>query len=507
MATDNVSPAEQPRAVAIASRFRHHRREIRCHLNLAELEPHLRARSMLTAEDRSHLRSGASHQDKVDYVLNLVEHSSLYTQFLESVQNEKAHCGHEYIAALLEGSEYCSDEEIRISAELKDKVVKSTVEMMDIDVQTLIPHLTSRLLLTRDETRALCEVRNQKPQLLLLDILDTKGPLAYPRFVHCLSQEKTEPVHSPLYELLTNSVFLANADEEEEFCENCPAKRQPSLMVMEGALVKKEYKQRFADIKVALYSGDWEAVRKAVDSCLKSEIPEVRVVGLLEDVIGMVFRCDDDRVLPTIRKAQEICKTKITGSNALFLEARAEYILSGWYRYLKQYDKAQEHAETAMVLLFNAEPGEDRAYANYNHACAPSTTTQLMISEFQFAADTGLVEAATDSSSKWCHIVANQSLIRIAMLSLGSTLDVAGISNTQDNITKANASLSSVNFKHLTNRIKCQFYQAKSDLYMNMNERDSAIKMATRAQELATRCGFVRQLSCANTRLMSLKSI
>jgi len=105
MATDNVSPAEQPRTVAIASRFRHHRREIRCHLNLAELEPHLRARSVLTVEDRSHLRSGASHQDKVDYVLNLVEHSSLYTQFLESVQNEKAHCGHEYVALRITGGE------------------------------------------------------------------------------------------------------------------------------------------------------------------------------------------------------------------------------------------------------------------------------------------------------------------------------------------------------------------------------------------------------------------
>ena len=125
-----------------------------------------------------------------------------------------------------------------------------------------------------------------------------------------------------------------------------------------------------------------------------------------------------------IKQAEELCENEVSGSNAVFLKARVKYIVSGFYRHLKQNEKALEYAEQAMVLLFNAEPGEDSAYANYNHTCAlaaksnPPAAAQIM-SEFTFAVDVGLNDQTTSCrSNKWSQIVANQSLIRQAMLLL-----------------------------------------------------------------------------------------
>ena len=132
-------------------------------------------------------------------------------------------------------------------------------------------------------------------------------------------------------------------------------------------------------------------MKQKVNVCMRSKIPKVCVAGLIEDAISWMLRCDDRKALTIISHAKELCETELSGSNAVFLKARAEYNLSGMYRY-KQDDKALECAEKAMVLLFNAEPGEDSAYANYNHACAladkgkPSDAAQIM-SEFAFAVD------------------------------------------------------------------------------------------------------------------------
>ena len=161
-------------------------------------------------------------------------------------------------------------------------------------------------------------------------------------------------------------------------------------------------------------------MKRGVDECLQSEIPEVRVVGLLENAISWLLRCNDARALMIIKQAKELCETEVSENNAVFLKARAEYNLSRIYRHLKQDDKALECAEKAMVLLFNAAPGEDSAYANYNHACAlaansnSSDAAQIMC-EFTFAVDIGLVDqAASCRSNKWSQIVASKSLIRHA---------------------------------------------------------------------------------------------
>ena len=249
---------------------------------------------------------------------------------------------------------------------------------------------------------------------------------------------------------------------------------------------------------------------------MQSEIPEVRVVGLLENAFSWVVRLDQTKVLTIIKQVKELCETEVNGSNAVFLRARAELVVSVLCRYLKQDDKAVECATNAMVLLFNAEPGEDSAKANYDHACAlaaknnPSDVAQIM-REFTFAVDIGVTDQATSCSlNKWSQIVACKSMIRQAMLLLDSNKNVPAITdkNRQENITKAGLLLSKMNVSSLStyNRIKCLYYLVESELHAQREEVVCAIKTATQAQTLATKCGFACLLLSANTKLSSLKS-
>ena len=150
----------------------------------------MRERHMLTTDDRGYLRSNETHK-RVDYVLDLVEERSLYVKFLESVHSETTHLGHGYVNALLQGTFYCSDEDLHKAANIRRNVESNMSRMMDIDLPFLAPLLYSQFLLTKDERALLTtksEVQNQNA-LQFFDILETKGPLAYLKFVHCLSQE------------------------------------------------------------------------------------------------------------------------------------------------------------------------------------------------------------------------------------------------------------------------------------------------------------------------------
>ena len=202
----------------------------------------MRERFMLTGEDCDYLRlrDNVAHK-RVDYVLDLVEERSLYVKFLESVESETTHLGHGYVKALLQGTYYCSDDDLHKAADIRRKVESNLSRMMDIELPSLVPFLSSHFLLTKDEKTLLTtksEVQNQNV-LQFFDILDTKGPLAYLKFVHCLSQEKSHPVHNELYKLLCQSID--DEDLTRAVCDR-PTKRMPIRLVMEGALAQKKYK-------------------------------------------------------------------------------------------------------------------------------------------------------------------------------------------------------------------------------------------------------------------------
>ena len=470
----------------------------------------MRERFMLTTEDRGYLHSNLTHK-RVDYLLDLVDKRSLHLKFLESVRSETTHLGHGYVKTLLQDTYYCSDDDLHRSADIRRKVESNLTKMMDIDLPSLIPLLCEQLLLTRDERTLLTtksEVENQNT-LQFFDILDTKGPLAYLKFVHCLSREKSHPAHNELYKMLCQAT-----DEEELAIVVCggPTKRRPNRLVLEGPLVQKKYKQLFEGIKKKMYSGDWVAVKRGVDKCMRSEIPEVRVIGLLEDAGSWALRSESARALSIISQAIKLCQTKVNETIAVFLEARAYSKLSAMYRYLKQYEKSLECATRSMELLFNAEPGEYSSYANYNHACTlkcmlksnPSNAAQIM-REFTFAVDVSLVDQATSCCiNEWSKIVAEKSLIHQAMLLLDSNENIPGITDRtrQENIAKASSSLSKLDVPSLSNRIRCLYNLAVCELHTQKKEVDCANKAASDARRLANKCGFAHLFHSANSKLI-----
>jgi len=153
MAAQSYIDSSMPPADTVASRFLLHRGEISNCLNAVELEPHLRERFMLSANDRSYLRSEVTTKRKVDYILDCVERNNLHTKFLECVRNEKVHPGHDYISALLEDRSYCSDADRRNSDELQGRIEGNMTRMMDLDLPSLVPSLFSQNLLTKDEAK------------------------------------------------------------------------------------------------------------------------------------------------------------------------------------------------------------------------------------------------------------------------------------------------------------------------------------------------------------------
>ena len=123
----------------------------------------MRERFMLTADDRSYLRSNETHK-RVCFILDLVEKRSLYVKFLESVESEMTHLGHGYVKALLQGTYYCSDDDLHKATDVRRKVESNLSRMMDIDLPSLVPFLCSQFLLTKDEKILLTtksEVQNQ----------------------------------------------------------------------------------------------------------------------------------------------------------------------------------------------------------------------------------------------------------------------------------------------------------------------------------------------------------
>lgn len=497
---------------ALAARVKAHHTEFLSYLNPLQLMPHLWKERLLTDSDREELLSDHSRSQKAHRVLQSLKSSgqNAYSRFLRCLNAEKHHTGHVYLTSLLENGSVAPD--IAMCAQFEEIVIDHLPDLMDLDVSSLAPKLLSHRLLTPDEFTDLnnCSMCRQKI-LQLLHTISTKGPQAYRIFVDCLEEEKSHPTHRYLFELLSSELKSHQVTSQKwGSAVDCsrlpPSKRSPHRLKLEGPLTGQSYNKLMSFFQTCHHNGQWELLEHKAKQLISGEIPDLKVVALLESAVSWIFRRDKDKVLSLVSDARKVC-CKLSANNDKFLKGRCEYILSRLFRYLKDYDEAKVHIAKAKDLLFLAEPGEDTSFVNYCEACIrveclPVSPSQGEIQEvettFKFAIDDDF------SHETELRLVAPHSFIRLAQMCLGSTHYNPGVTSDPPSIHKAQKYLQAVDRSSLCYRSKCHYHIFESDLCRSGNDITSATEAANTALMLARRHSFALEICSAETRLHEL---
>lgn len=531
----------------LAERIIMYRTEIEQHANISELRAYLSQEGLLNHEEMEHLSSGASNREKISRVLDsLVEKPNGYAKFLKCIESETEHMGHAYIAALLEGRQYATESEIQLSAACKQRIDNNLVKLKkSINLSTLVPYLRQTQLLTNSEVEKLLSRRDnegtQVKAMRLFLILERKGPLAHSQFARCLYAENEHITYCELYEEIFGDLefhpisSLCSEDDDRIQSSNrkhkrknefeyptadqrgtklVPVKRLLSRVEMDGPLKGKKYLRLMRLCYRYHHSGQHVALEAEVQKIMScSEYPlEFQALARVELALSYTFQGKNERALQLIEGqdgALLICD-KISGNNATFLIGRCMHLLSGLYRYAKQYDKAKDYAMKALTALDFSEPGQESSIANYVNACifleclsTDSTTshpTDMRIIEQCFRS--AIAHAHLSEIAKY--VILPQSHIRLAQLFLGSTQYSSGIPT---NPGKARDSLDAVDLKVISPRSKSLYYIVESDWYRIKGDVPKAIEQAECARNIAEAIQFSLGVSSAQARLETLPTI
>jgi tetratricopeptide (TPR) repeat protein len=555
-----------PEALQISHGLKTHRREITSAINFVELEIYLASKGFLEDGEGDYFVTDLSQEEGVELILARVKErgDEGFKDFLWCLEQDNDwHIGHVYVAALLRGDAFTEEtqREIEHSIKLRQKYRKQldVMRIMEDSINTydLIPNLRAYKLLTDDETEELTLPRYGRRERItkLLNILDTKGPLADLYFTQALKDAVREnPVHHDILE----RVYCRSLDEimelgESEDIERDGAsnsvslgKRRRSLVVTRpyatkvptsnprqvrahGIILSEEYFNRINSIRRLHYLGDWDGAEKIVKECRllistskkrgdiddisPTENIELYVAVALRNCSGYVTRKMKEKLLSIVGEAKELCK-RIDNDNGRVLESKCEWMLAKMYRYSKDFDKAIEHIENAQLihLRYNIAAGEDTTLCNYCKGCILASqlakTKQWDESSKKFEEAKLCLRRATEHAAiQDFAIYQSHHMIRLAQLCLHSSQFEAGTCKDEDQITEAEAALNShyIDEKVLAPRTKCLFYVTRSDLYRNKGKLTLAEEEAQRAKDIAMKNRFDTEIKSANVRLQALK--
>ena len=499
---------------------RKHESEIGECLNFDELVPLLcEGTSALLSfqEGQSLLDSSLHRRDRADSLFRKLAEKGLesYSTFLSCVKREESHLGHSYIQALLEGTQYASESDIALSKILKQAVVSNfTAFSRGICLLELSPHMFQCGLLTEDELKKLSNTQSSAMVVELFAILDTKGPLAYNLFAKCLHDENNHRTHHQLYSMMHTNVCTsqppgprkrANTSYVSTLC-----KRVPQRLRLQGPLRGKDYDKLIVTFRTYHHNGEWMKLEAEADKYLKLESTpcEKQVVSLLEMAVSCILQRKEEKIIANlVEEAKSRC-TMLCGENLVFLKGRCEYVLSMHFRYLKNYEEAKKHAENAKKILFNVEPGDDSAFANYCDACAivemlSENSTPEEVEEVECYFRIAIDDARSHGSG--FDLVAPHSFMRLAQMYLGSSHFAAGSIRDKENIDKAANCLNNVDQTALLGRSRCNFLLMESDLYQSKGMLFEAEEAARCALKLSKKLKFNNEDEAAKNRLQALK--
>lgn len=533
----------------ISQRIHQYRDEIVKNLNHIELMSHLCEKGLLNSQDKAYLLKDCFvNEEKGECILRSVAaslHNDAHSRFLHCLQKETYHLGHKYIVSLLEGRPFADESKIQSSFHIQQQILKNRVIFEDIDLSTLVPIMLSKQLLTQGESDMLLDSKRQEKEriLLLYNILETKGPLAHGLFAQCLDEEKHHPTHAELFMKLScdrgsgqsskdkdddgddleadspitkqfsnpRPVKRKRNDDSQALveCRPGPAKRFPGKWQMDGALHGRKYDHMMMVFQTCHHNGEWKRLETEARRYMGSSSADVRAVAKLEIAVSYIFRGERMKVIKFVNESrQDIALLTAASNNAIVLEGRCEHVLSCLYRYSKEFKEALKHAELAKVKLFNVEPGEDTAWANYCEACIRVECLAENYSTMEETKVEAVFERAIDDArnhNTGIDVVEPHSLIRLAQLKLGSSQYTAGRTNNCERIKAAKNCLEAVRFDTLSSRSKSLFYVFDSDVHLNMGDKNHAICSALMARDLAMKDNYAVELRSAEERLQSLR--
>ena len=491
------------------------------YLNLQTLIPHFFEEELIGLQSNI-ADEEQSISGRIDCLLDLLKEGGPEScdKFIQALEKEDEHLGHQYILHLMKGHKYANGDEIVLSSRLRERVGDSDITdqlLTKVNLETsLVGRMYSEKLLTGDELVMLrsCLTSAEKIRIILR-ILKTKGPLAYLKFLHCLKEDSerfNQVIHQELFRLVCNDesveIMITSVCWETKAREDqmvSVTKRVPIRLEIEGELVTNEYLNVIQDIRLHHNKGEWDAVDKIVKGC-EERSADFYVAVLLESCTGFIIRQCPDKVEETVKKAKELC-SRITNNCNTFLRGRCEWTLAKLYRYMKKNDKALKHITMARHIQYNIEAGKDTALCNYYYGCILVDSLVNKSDPYKELEAKRSLELAIEHASRGDFgLDVAHPKIRLAQLYLGSSPRSPGTKTDDNSLSKAQSSLESVgqNLQDLAIRTRCIYYYTESDLHRNSGEPNKAIHSAQKALDIAKKNKFSTEIELITKRLKSL---
>ena len=213
----------------------------------------------------------------------------------------------------------------------------------------------------------------------MIRLLQTKGPRAHLLFVQYLVEQKSDnPTHEELLQLfgITKSSCLSKRKAVEQSTHNATSKLlryTPRQAKAQGILISQTYLEAVDNIHGLQYAGNCKAAILKVEEYKSAGKVDLYVALMCRNWYAYVNCCisseDIHEMVEDVMKALQT----VNNDNRVILESiyRCEWMLSKFYWYMNDKQKAQYHIDQSMLIqtVNQVAPGEDTLLTHYGKAC------------------------------------------------------------------------------------------------------------------------------------------
>ena len=387
----------------------------------------------------------------------------------------------------------------------------------NFDVEDLVPILYAKGLLTPDEFERLTNpamlMTRQAKVSFVLSLLETKGPMAHLLFVQCLEQESENPSHRELLHLFgvtTEVCVLKRKAAGQATCATVNSKFIkfiPRQAKAHGIIVSQTYLDTVKKIHGLQYEGNCKAAIIEVEVHKTAGKVELYVALMCRNWYAYV-NChrSPQEIEGMVEDAMKSLQT-VESDNRAILESRCEWMLSKYYWYMNDKQKAQHHIDKSLIIQSASQvaPGEDTLLTHYGKACTLLDTLAEEWSTEVAGYARIFIENANDFAVECDYgLYLSHHCIRLAQIYLRSSPQCPGVCNDGE-LQEAALTLSKVDVNSLSPRTKCLFYITYSDYYRNKANHEKAMSYVQKAHSIAEGRKFDTELKSIEKRFSVLK--